>query len=458
MLNRLRIRLTLLYLLVTLLFAGLVSLSAYLMIFYYFQDSNDAALSYKMALTFQSVRADLPSELNSALINWEKEHSSQLPSTSTETNNEKDDDLERDDDYASTSSYLIENYEGELSSIFILPLDLNGRILFNPNPYQPPMSPDLEAVSSALANGRDLRTGVLDDGSPVRLLTYVAPITSGYGLFQLGKPVTDQARVLRQLVGGLLIAGALSVFLLGAGSWWMAGRSLRPMQKAWEMQQTFVSNASHELRTPLTLVRASAEVAQRHTETQGEQSELLGDIIGEVDHMTRLVEDLLLLSRLDAGQLKLEKEPLNVQELLEEISRSFSHLAASREVKLVNSPAEGRVLADRTRLRQVVLIVLDNALRHSPAGNTIYLGSRLDGKQVKIEIRDSGAGIDAAHLDKLFDRFYQVDSSRSGENKGSGLGLSIAKSLIEAHEGQIKIESQPGQGTKVYFCLPVLES
>ena len=146
-----------------------------------------------------------------------------------------------------------------------------------------------------------------------------------------------------------------------------------------------------------------------------------------------------------------------MQELLEEVSRSFSHLAASREVKLVSGQAEGRVLADRTRLRQVVLIVLDNALRHTPAGNTIYLGSRLDGKQVKIEIRDSGIGIEAAHLDKLFDRFYQVDSSRSGENKGSGLGLSIAKSLIEAHEGQIKIESQPGQGTKVYFCLPALE-
>ena len=456
MLNQLRIRLTLLYFLVALLLAGLVSLSAYLMIFFYFQDSNDAALRYKMAVTFQSLGANLPPELNSSLSTWEKEHSSQLLSTSDNPGHENEDEQENDD-YASSSAYLIENYEGELSSIFILPLDLNGRILFNPNPYQPPMSPDPDAISSALGKGYDLRTGVLDDGSPVRLLTYVAPLSSGYGLFQLGKPVADQSRVLRQLVGGLLIAGAISVFLLGAGSWWMAGRSLRPMQKAWEMQQTFVSNASHELRTPLTLVRASAEVAQRHSEPLGEQNELLGDIISEVDHMTRLVEDLLLLSRLDAGQLKLEKEPLNLQELLEEISRSFSHLAASREVELLNGPSEGRVLADRTRLRQVVLIVLDNALRHTPAGNTIYLGSRLDGKQVKIEIRDSGAGIDAAHLDKLFDRFYQVDSSRGGENKGSGLGLSIAKSLIEAHEGQIRIESQPGQGTKVFFCLPALD-
>ena len=250
MLNQLRIRLTLLYLLVTLLFAGLVSLSAYFIIFFYFQNSNDAALEYKMALTFQSVGAGLPAELNSALRDWEKEHASQLPTAAGSTSHDSEDDSETEDDYVSSTAYLIENYEGELSSIFILPLDLNGRLLFNPNPYQPPMSPNPDAVTSAIASGSDLRTTVLDDGSPVRLLTYVAPISSGYGLFQLGKPVADQARVLRQLVGGLLIAGILSVFLLGAGSWWMAGRSLRPMQKAWEMQQTFVSNASHELRTP----------------------------------------------------------------------------------------------------------------------------------------------------------------------------------------------------------------
>ncbi|MBI9043513.1 MAG: hypothetical protein JEZ06_03455 [Anaerolineaceae bacterium] len=454
MLDHLRIKLTILYLFIAILFASLVSFSTYLMIFYYFQDNNDAALKYKMALIFQSVDSDLPAELLSAKQDWNTIHNSIIPVSPDEKFEIEEE--EDDDHYTSSSAYLIEDYEGELSSIFVLPLDINGRLLFNPNPYQPPMPPNLEAVSTATKTGYDLRTTTLSDGSKVRLLTWKSPPSSGYGLFQLGKPIADQVRVLNQLISGLILVGAISIILLGVGSWWMAGRSLKDTQKAWERQQTFVANASHELRTPLTLVRASAEVAIRKNELENPQNKLLEDIVDEVDHMTKLVEELLLLSRLDAKQLNFENQVIDLQLMVEDIQRTFSNLAGSHQVDLIVNKIEGKVIADKTHLRQVILIILDNSLRHTDAGKKIILESRIEGHMVRFEIRDTGIGVDSKHLEHIFDRFYQVDHSRGGENKGSGLGLSIAKSLIEAQKGQIIIESQTGKGTTVSLLLPTV--
>ncbi|MAT41861.1 MAG: histidine kinase [Anaerolineaceae bacterium] len=456
MLNRLRIKLTILYFFVALVFAGLVSFSSYFLIYFYFQNNNDAALRYKMALTFQEAAAPLPPELVTAQQDWNELHNTffSIPKPTISSHKDDDDDGDDSEHYSSSPVYLAENYEGELSSIFVLPLDINGRLLFNPNPFQPPMSPNMEAVNNAIMNGYDIRTASLNDGSKVRILTYSTPSSSGYGLIQLGKPISDQVRVLNQLMSGLLVIGFISVIILGFGSWWMAGNSLKTTQRALDMQQTFVANASHELRTPLTLVRASAEVATRHIDPTSHQNELMGDIINEVDHMTKLVEDLLLLSRLDAKELKLNKESIELSPFIEDILRSFSHVTESHQVKLIVGSLDGKVIADRTRLRQIILIILDNALRHTPEGNQIFIQSKIEGRMVHIDIQDTGVGIDPQHLNRVFDRFYQVDPSRGGENKGSGLGLSIAKSLTEAHNGQIEMKSSPGKGTTVRIILP----
>ena len=457
MLKPLRIKLTLLYLLVAMLLAGLVGFSAYSLLYYYFQNNNDSALKFKMASTFNTIGVGLPADLLDAEQNWISIRTNENKSSEvSEASEEPGEDHEENDELTpgNTIPIIQSVYEGELTSIFIMPLDETGRLIFNPNPYALPMNPDLNAVQSALTTGHDLRNSTLKDGTPVRLLTYNVPDASGYGLLQMGKPIDDQMRVLNQFVSGLLLVGAISILVLGFGSWWMAGRSLHATQNAWDMQQAFVANASHELRTPLTLMRASAEVAQRSTQPNPQQAALMTNIVEEVDHMSQLVDELLLLSRLDAHQLKLDIRPINVTGLVAEIQRQFEPLTSSRQVTFLNQTAIGTVQADVTRLRQVLIILLDNALRHTPAGRTISVKSLIEGRNLRITVNDNGEGIAPEHLPHVFDRFYQADNARSKDQKGTGLGLSIAKSLVEIQDGQISITSQPGKGTSISITLP----
>jgi signal transduction histidine kinase len=262
--------------------------------------------------------------------------------------------------------------------------------------------------------------------------------------------------VLNQLTLILLVLGVVSAVLLGIGSWGLAGRSLVPAQRAWERQQAFVANASHELRTPLALIRASAESAGRRlTEEHTRQKRLINDVVEECDHMTRLVNDLLLLSRLDSGQVRPELVAVDLPDFLADIQRQVGHLAEERQISLTLGSAEGTLQADPTHLRQVLLILLDNALRHTPAGGTVELCARLQRSHIHIQVRDSGSGIAPEHLPHVFERFYRAEHNRSNSTGGSGLGLSLAKALIETQHGQISIESEPGRGTEVTLSLPV---
>ena len=151
---------------------------------------------------------------------------------------------------------------------------------------------------------------------------------------QAGRSLADQEAILRRSLLGMLTLSSVSVLLLGWGSWLLAGRSLVPAQEAWDRQQAFVANASHELRTPLTLLRASAEVAQRKLDPTSPSRPLLEDVLREADHMAGLVEDLLLLSRLDAGSVRLEVGPVSVDDLLKEVVAPVERLADDRQPRV----------------------------------------------------------------------------------------------------------------------------
>ncbi|MCG8346962.1 MAG: ATP-binding protein, partial [Chloroflexales bacterium] len=184
--------------------------------------------------------------------------------------------------------------------------------------------------------------------------------------------------------------------------------------------------------------------------------QLLGDAIQECDHMTRLVEDLLLLSRLDTGRLQLERRAVDLSDLLAEVQRQVGRLVASRDIQLCLERTIGSVWGDPTRLRLVLLIVLDNALRHTPPGGTIQVDTALRGRHVQIIVTDTGVGIASEHVAHLFERFYRVDNARGADNSSTGLGLSIAKALVEAQQGWITITSELGRGTRVTIALPAL--
>ncbi|MBX6770311.1 MAG: histidine kinase [Chloroflexi bacterium] len=438
MLSALRLRLTALYLFAGLVLVAAVGGSAYGMLRFYFDATTDLALRHELARQLRLGRLPVPADIAAADLLW----SSDPPIARTE----RDDDH---DERHSGGSLL----DRELAAIYVLTLDAQGQVIAGPESTPPPVAPDQAAVSAARQNGSDIRTIRLSTGLPVRLLTYRVDHPGGPAFLQLGRLIVDQDRILRDMVAGLLGLGAVSTVVLTGISWLLAGRSIRPAREAWERQLAFIASAGHELRAPLTLLRATAEVALRELPPhEVEQRSLWTDVIRDCDHLTRLVADLLLLSRLDAGRLPLALAPIPLAPLFADLARQVRRLADERTIRLVIEPSDAVVIADAERLRQILLILLDNALRHTPAGGEIRLTARPHDRVVGLVVADTGEGIPPEHLPRVFDRFYVVDGAR--RRGGSGLGLAIAKSLVEAQHGTIVITSQVGRGTRVEVTLP----
>ncbi len=434
MFRRLRLRLTLLYLLAAMLLTALINGGVYALLEYSFQAATDQALERKVALGAQAL----------GLAN------TTTPAPGPNGSEESEDELGASGSPQVEGGEGEERYDAELAPVFLVPLDAEGKPVSVSAGAPAPVAPDEEALRTAVGSGRDLRTVKLLDGSRYRLLTTRILTPSGNVYLQAGRSLADQEAILRRSLLGMLALSSVSVLLLGWGSWLLAGRSLVPAQEAWDRQQAFVANASHELRTPLTLLRASAEVAQRKLGPSSPGSPLLEDVLREADHMAGLVEDLLLLSRLDAGSVRLEVGPVSVDDLLKEVVAPVARLAEDRNLELELTVRPTTARGDRARLRQVVLILLDNALRHVPAGGWIHVVCHQEGHTAILSVADNGTGIAPENLPRVFERFYTGD----GESAGSGLGLSIARSLVQAMHGEIRLESRPGEGTRVTVVLP----
>jgi signal transduction histidine kinase len=450
MFKRLHLRLTLLYSISVFILVGLIGGCTYALLGYYFQINTDLALQYRMSKEYTAQGIPLPFELATAERNWVRNQDRLLPNLFIPPGWRNANPIA----IARKNSLLEDTYDAELAAIYTIWLDGDGQLLPSSNPNSPYLSPDINAIQAALATGLDWRTVRLADGTPVRLLTYHVTLENQSTFIQAGRSLSDQEHILTQLLAGLLGLGVLSAILIGANSWWLAGRSIIPAQRAWDKQQSFIANASHELRTPLTLIRASAEVVLRKTSPEDNRHELLADILNECDQVSLLIKDLLILSRLDTGRLTLTPERIIPAELFEEVCRQFKRLAEVRGINLEIGQTRGAAWGDNLRLRQVMLILLDNALRYTPFGGTICLEAYPQGDQILFTVTDTGSGIAPEHLPHIFDRFYMADISRSGENQGSGLGLSIAWAIMKAQNGSIKVESQVGNGTRVIFWLP----
>lgn len=448
MFRSLRLRLTFLYILASLLLIAILAVGTYQAVKREFQAHNDLALRYRLAQQLQWQGFPLPEDLKDVGQQWVARSGVLVqggavvatPPEASEIGNETEDEALEE------SPFDLDSYDADLAPVFVIssasqmlrPVAVNRNL-----PLSAPYAPAAEA---ALKTGTDLRTIELEDSSPVRLLTFSLPSTGPPQVIQVGRALDDQQRVLDGLLRMLAILGGVGALVLAAGSWWLAGKSLIPAEQAWEKQQAFVANASHELRAPLTLMRASAEVAQRGLPADDNRRPLLGDILSEVDHMATLVDDLLLLSRLDAGRLQLERDRIDLGDLAAEIQRTVGRVAERGGVMLSHQLGDALVVqGDPTRFRQVLLILLDNALRHTPPGGRVVLQAQSVGNRVRVEVLDTGPGIDPQDLPHVFERFYH--SNLKGSETGSGLGLAIAKGLIEAQGGTISLENAPGAGT-----------
>jgi signal transduction histidine kinase len=224
------------------------------------------------------------------------------------------------------------------------------------------------------------------------------------------------------------------------------------LSKLFNAQQRLVADVSHEMRTPLTVIRGNVDLLR----TMGcADVESLDALTRESERMTRLVGDLLLLSQADAGVLSMNFHPVNVTQVVSDIERSGQVLAAGRVNIATHVEEDLSVQADPDRLRQVLLNLVDNAIKHTPDGGQVTVeAARSYNGFVRIAVSDTGVGIPEKDLPYVFERFYRVDKSRSRANGGSGLGLSIANSIVQAHNGRIVVSSKPGEGTTFDVYLP----
>lgn len=226
------------------------------------------------------------------------------------------------------------------------------------------------------------------------------------------------------------------------------------LEHLFSVQQRFVGDVSHELRTPLTAIRGNIDLVKRY----GMDATSLEAIDSEAERMSRLVNDLLLLARADYGELKIELEPLDVDDIVTEAYREARVLAKDRDltVRIVDFEPV-RVNGNADRVKQLLLNLISNAIKFTPDGGMVTLNLRREGQEAVLQVADTGVGIGEEDMRRIFDRFYQADSSRrKDDGDGFGLGLAIAKWIVDAHSGTISVASKLGEGTTFTVTIPVL--
>jgi heavy metal sensor kinase len=356
------------------------------------------------------------------------------------------------------------------------------------------------ALAQAAQGHKQLETARLADGTLWRVLTRPV-VTDGQvvAVLQVARPLRDVEGALRQLVTLMALAIPSTLLLAIAGGLFLAGRALDPIDRitraaesisaeglsrrlalppspdevgrlaatfdrmlerlehAFQRQRQFAADASHELRTPLAMLTTEADLALERPRRAAEYRRVIASMREEAARLNQLLSDLLTLARADAGQETLAREPLALDALADDVVAAMTPLAQTRGVRLERSGdrATVRVLGDQTRLTQLLVNLIDNGLKYTPAGGTVTVAVGREGGQAVVRVVDTGVGIAAEHLPHLFERFYRVDKARSRAEGGAGLGLSICQWIARAHGGEITVASQPGQGTTFTVQLPL---
>jgi signal transduction histidine kinase len=232
-----------------------------------------------------------------------------------------------------------------------------------------------------------------------------------------------------------------------------------------QLRRDLIANIAHDLVTPLTAIQGYSEAIADEVIHDPQSRQETAQLIGrEVQRLRRLVSDMQNMTVLESGQMSLELAPLNMHSLVDEVLGVIGPECEQAHIRLRNqiAPSAPLVLADSDRITQALLNLLDNARRHTPVGGSIGVSAQaIAGEQGKkwldVVVSDTGSGINPADLPFIFDRFFRGDRARSGQHSGSGLGLSIVKTIILAHGGAVRAESTPGEGTRIGFTLPVAQ-
>mgnify|MGYP000347782281 FL=1 len=382
---------------------------------------------------------------------------------------------------------------------FVQVLDEAGRRSTNLRNVDIPVS--IHTLERAAKGEAVFETVRLRDGSRLRLVT--VPILEGgrmLGIVQVGSPLEGIEEALDQLLLILLVAVPLVLVVASLGGSFLANKALRPVDEITRTAQRigsgdlsqrislegrlddeigrlvstfnemigrlessflqikrFTADASHELKTPLTVLKGEIEVGLKRQRRPEEYRRVLASCLEEVDRMSRIVDDLLTLARADMGALQLQKERVDLGEVAEDVWRSLGRMAEEKGLHFTfQRDGEVAVWGDKDRLRQLLVNLVDNALKYTPPGGEVRLRVERDDTLALLTIQDTGEGIPPEDQERVFERFYRVDKARSRQRGGTGLGLSICKWIAEAHGGKISLESEVGKGSTFVVQLPLL--
>ena len=359
-------------------------------------------------------------------------------------------------------------------------------------------NPALIPPASAGRNKEETRVESLADGK--HLMIHAMPYAANQTkyLVEVGASLAPISATIHHIYFALAIGGPMVILVAIFGAYLLVGRALTPValltrsaeritlnnlneslpvsasgdeletlaialnkmisriQVSFDYTRRFMADASHELRTPLTVMRAELETLLRSQASSPEVQDYVASALEEIDRLAMLVEGLLSLSLLDAGNAPADFVPLDLSNLATSVTEQMGLVA---EDKLINLRADCvspvAVLGDRSRLKQVLVNLLDNAIKHTLPGGEVIVRVRISGEKAILEVIDNGVGIPAADLPHVFERFFRVDKARSREMGGAGLGLSIVQSICSAHSGEVEAESKEGQGSCFRISLPL---
>ena len=283
------------------------------------------------------------------------------------------------------------------------------------------------------------------------------------GRVYVGAAVADVIELEDQyasLIGAFGAAALAGLVLVAAGGWLLVRKSTAPVERSMETMRRFMADAAHELRTPITVLRSQAEVAlQRERDGEG-YAAALRRVESEAARLGATVEDLLTLARADAGERPLERRQVFLDDLALDAAAGAQALATKRGVSLeVGTFEEAVVTGDPALMRQLLMIVLDNAVKFTPAGGRVRLSAAAPGGQAEVVVEDTGSGIGPEQLPHIFERFYRGDPARArgdGAPEGAGLGLAIARWIADAHGARMEVTSEVGKGTRVAIRFPAV--
>jgi heavy metal sensor kinase len=351
---------------------------------------------------------------------------------------------------------------------------------------------------SELASGPRLETLVIQ-GAPLRFLSQNIEVAGQAYAVQVAAPLHEVQEGLQDLIWILLAAAPLVLALASMGGYWMSRRALAPvdaitleakaigadnlsqrlavpntgdelqrlsetlnemigrLDEAFQRITRFTADASHELRTPLALMRTTAELALRGEQPEQEYRESLQQILSELERTSHLVENLLLIARTDSGAAQLRTSDMDLTQTVREACLQAMALFQAKRIKFDSELPDHpiAVRGDAQALRRLFLILIDNAVKYTPSDGSVKVSACEVNDTTVVTVTDTGIGVPPEDLPHIFERFYRVDKARSREQGGVGLGLSIAHWIVEAHGGQIQVESDLGRGTAFEVSFPM---